>query len=310
MTDDPPIPAATLVVMRPGAGGRARHPGRRARRRHGLCRRRDRLSRRAHRPRRPRAGRRLGRPDDAAKITAIRETIEESAVAGGARRRDRSRARPALQARTARRRRLRRAARQRIGLSLDLDALTPFARWMPAFKQARRFDTLFFLAPALPGDWQPLPQPGECQSAEWAGAAGLLDRIAAGTATPSSRPSATSNGSRCFADIDEARADAAAHSLDTIIPWVEQRDGEPHVCIPDDRGYPVTSRAARPPPFVPRLLRGTSRDSHRARPDMKKGPAARAAGPLHSAWFETSSGDATDACSFRTSCTCRRRTPS
>ena len=44
-----------------------------------------------------------------------------------------------------------------------------------------------------------------------------------------------------FATIDEALADAARHSLDTIIPWVEQRDGKPHVCIPPGRGYPVTS---------------------------------------------------------------------
>jgi len=35
--------------------------------------------------------------------------------------------------------------------------------------------------------------------------------------------------------------DAGAHSLETIVPWIEEIDGEPHVRIPDDRGYPVIS---------------------------------------------------------------------
>ncbi|HLL59123.1 MAG TPA: NUDIX domain-containing protein, partial [Allosphingosinicella sp.] len=37
------------------------------------------------------------------------------------------------------------------GLTLDLAALTPFARWCPTFKEARRFDTLFFVAEAPAG---------------------------------------------------------------------------------------------------------------------------------------------------------------
>ena len=112
---------------------------------------------------------------------------------------------------------------------------------MPAFKQTRRFDTMFFVAPALAGEWPPRPQAGECQSAEWASAAKLLARIDAGidhAIFPTKR-----NLERLarFATIDEARADAALHSLDTIIPWVEERDGVPHVCLPENRGYPVTS---------------------------------------------------------------------
>ena len=112
---------------------------------------------------------------------------------------------------------------------------------MPAFKQARRFDTLFFIAPALPCTWVPRPQPGECQSAEWAGAAALLDRIAAGSDHSIFPTKRNLERLARFATIDEARADAKLYSLDTIIPWVEQRGGEPHVCLPADRGYPVTS---------------------------------------------------------------------
>ncbi len=246
MEPDPPIPAATLIVIRPGtagpsdilpeiliveraaamafAGGAIVFPG-------------GRID-----PADATLAERLGDAAAAAKVTAIRETIEESAVLAGLS--CSGPIDPAL-GRTLQNALVSGAdfaallAEHR--LSIDLDALTQFARWMPAFKQARRFDTLFFIAPALPGDWPPHPQSGECQSAEWASATSLLDRVAAGddhAIFPTKR-----NLERLarFATIDEARADALAHSLDTIIPWVEQRGGEPHVCIPQGRGYPVTS---------------------------------------------------------------------
>jgi hypothetical protein len=38
-----------------------------------------------------------------------------------------------------------------------------------------------------------------------------------------------------------AGADAERHEMRTITPWVEERDGRPWVCIPDDLGYPVTA---------------------------------------------------------------------
>jgi 8-oxo-dGTP pyrophosphatase MutT (NUDIX family) len=181
----------------------------------------------------------LGRPGDAAKITAIRETIEETAVV------------PALGAADPEigdelQRMLLGGADfaqllHQLGLTLDLDAVTPFARWMPAFKQPRKFDTLFFLAPAPPGDWPPHPQPGECEAAEWAGPAELLRRIDRGEASaifPTKRNLERLAGHRRF---DDVLADARAHSMETIIPWVEEIEGVRHVRIPDGRGYPVTS---------------------------------------------------------------------
>ena len=182
----------------------------------------------------------LGRPHEAAKITAIRETIEETAIVTalcGA-------VDPTLGGR------LQQAllegsdfARLLADYALvpDLDALTAFARWMPAFKQPRKFDTLFFLAPAPAGDWHPHPQPGECEAAEWANPAALLGRIDRGEASaifPTKR-----NLERLAAQpsFDAALVDARAHSLDTIIPWVEEIDGVRHVCIPEGRGYPVIS---------------------------------------------------------------------
>ncbi|MCY7397809.1 MAG: NUDIX hydrolase [Sphingomonas bacterium] len=240
---EPPIPAATLIVIRaataqppdilvveraPGmafAGGAIVFPG-------------GRLD-----PADETLATALGRPADALRITAIRETIEESAVLVGLRAGSKA-IDPALglilQGAL-----LEGAAFATLladhDLALDLDALTPFARWMPAFKQTRRFDTMFFIAAALPGTWPPRPQPGECQAAEWTGAQALLDRIAAGTDHAIFPTKRNLERLARFATFDETHADALIHSLDTIIPWVEERDGEPHVCLPADRGYPVTS---------------------------------------------------------------------
>ncbi|QDP20060.1 NUDIX hydrolase [Sphingomonas xanthus] len=183
---------------------------------------------------------RLGIAGEAARITAIRETIEETAVVPAMT----EPVDPALGAQ------LQQALLggasfetmlAEAGLTLDPLKLVPFARWMPAFKQPRKFDTLFYLAPAPPGAWTPLPQPGECVMAEWASPAELLARIERAEASaifPTKR-----NLERLAAQVDFAAAcrNAEAHPLDTIIPWVAEIGGEPHVCIPADRGYPVTS---------------------------------------------------------------------
>lgn len=181
-----------------------------------------------------------GWPEAAARVTAIRETIEETGVIAGLA----GAIEPGLGLKL--QEQLNRGASlgdllALHGLVLALDSLTPFARWMPAFKQPRKFDTLFFVALAPEGNWNPRPQPGECVAAEWAGPAELLERIAEGRASaifPTKRNLERLAQHLCFAD---ALADAGAHPLDTIIPWVEERDGEPHVRIPEGRGYPVIS---------------------------------------------------------------------
>ncbi len=130
---------------------------------------------------------------------------------------------------------------ERHGLTLDLAALTPFARWMPAFHQARKFDTLFFVAAAPPGDWPPRPQPGECERAFWASAEEILRQIEQGESSAIFPTKRNLERLARFADHAEAVADAARHNLATITPWIGEVDGEQHVCIPADRGYPVLS---------------------------------------------------------------------
>src|SRR5256885_759847 len=40
--------------------------------------------------------------------------------------------------------------------------------------------------------------------------------------------------------FDAIRADALAHEIIPVTPWVEERDGERFITIPGNLGYPVT----------------------------------------------------------------------
>src|SRR5438270_3702949 len=126
------------------------------------------------------------------------------------------------------------------GLKLDQAALTPFARWVPKFHAVRRFDTLFFVARCPPGEWPPRVIEGECAGAEWLTAADVLERDRSGGARlifPTRRTLERLARHQSFEDI---RADALAHDIVPVTPWVEERDGERFITIPDDLGYPVT----------------------------------------------------------------------
>jgi 8-oxo-dGTP pyrophosphatase MutT (NUDIX family) len=242
MSDLPePIPAATLVLMRPGSDGGAPEllimeraetmafaagalvfPG-------GRIEPGDEAAAAAF----------PGVPDAAARIAAIRETIEETGVAAALA--------PGADAATARSLREGLAGGapfaalvEAAGLRLDLAALTPFARWCPNFRETRRFDTLFFLAEA------PAGEPGSADAGEavrtfWASAADVLAEVDAGRAHVIFPTRRNLERLARFASIEEARADAALHPVATITPWVEERGGRAHVCIPEDAGYPITS---------------------------------------------------------------------
>lgn len=173
----------------------------------------------------------------AARIAAIRESIEEVGVAPGiAAPGDLSAIRHALADGTA------------IGELIDpsafrLDALVPFARWLPhAGVSHRIFDTRFYLARWPDGAPEPQADGGESVRLMWTTAADALAAADAGRARiifPTRR-----NLERLaqFASFDAAVADAKAHPVKTITPYFEMRDGEQHLCIPEGLGYPVTSQ--------------------------------------------------------------------
>lgn len=178
--------------------------------------------------------------DAPARIAAMRETIEETGIAPALA--------PAPDHDTARALRSGLAAGTPFarlltdhGLTPQLDALTPFARWCPNFREARRFDTLFYLVEAPAGAAPATADEDEAVSAFWASAAEVLAEIDAGRAHAIFPTRRNLERLGRFASIEEARADAARHPVRKITPWVEERGGARFVCIPEDAGYPVTS---------------------------------------------------------------------
>lgn len=126
------------------------------------------------------------------------------------------------------------------GLRIDPAALTPFARWVPKFHAVRRFDTLFFVARCPPGEWQPRVIEGECAGAEWLSAREVLEREDHGKARLIFPTRRTLERLEQHSTFEEIVADALAHPVEPISPWVEERDGEKFITIPSNLGFPVT----------------------------------------------------------------------
>jgi len=232
------MPAATLVLMRERAGGPpellvTERPGHMAFAAGALVFPGGRIDPADHE-----AAARFG--VEAAKIAAIRETIEETGLAPGLV------PPPAPGAVEALRDGIE-AGRSfadllgGAGLRLDGEALTPFARWCPNFRETRRFDTLFFLAEATADMPAPSVHEVEAVRAFWASAAEVLAELEAGRAHAIFPTRRNLERLARFASIAEARADAARFPVERITPWIEERDGDTHVCIPEGLGYPVTS---------------------------------------------------------------------
>ena len=176
---------------------------------------------------------------DAAPVAAIRETIEETAIpAGLSPLPDAAQAR-AMQDELVADRPLAELLRQH-GLMLDAAALTPFARWVPKFHAVRRFDTLFFVGRCPPGEWEPRVIEGECARAEWVSAAEVLRRDRSGEARLIFPTRRTLERLAQHDSFDAIQADALAHEIVPVTPWVEERDGERFITIPGNLGYPVT----------------------------------------------------------------------
>jgi 8-oxo-dGTP pyrophosphatase MutT (NUDIX family) len=176
---------------------------------------------------------------DAAAIAAIRETLEETAVPVAVA--------PLPDPATARQVQDAVAADEpfaglleKHGLKLDFTALTPFARWVPMFHAVRRFDTMFFIARCPPGEWRPRVIEGECAHAAWLTPAELMERERGGQARLIFPTRRTLERLAQHGSFDDMRADALAYPVEPVTPWIEEKDGEQFITIPDHLGYPVT----------------------------------------------------------------------
>jgi 8-oxo-dGTP pyrophosphatase MutT (NUDIX family) len=172
-------------------------------------------------------------------VAAIRETIEETAVPAGFASPPRPEHCLELQAALAAGEDFAHVLDQS-GAALDASALTPFARWVPKFHAVRRFDTMFYVTPCPPGDWEPRVIEGECAGACWLTAREALEREERGEARLIFPTRRNLERLALHESFEAIRADALAHAIEPVTPWVEEREGEKFITIPSHLGYPVT----------------------------------------------------------------------
>lgn len=176
-----------------------------------------------------------------ARVAAIRETLEESGIAPGlsvsdadvlaSLRHKMSSGSPFSQ------------LLERHAISLDAEAIIPFARWHPApvEKVRRVFDTRFYLARFDEAGPEPSVDDTEHVDLFWETAAGVLARCDAGQGHVIFPTRRNLERLAQFDSIAAIEEHARATPVEKIVPWVEDRPGGRFLCIPDHLGYPVCS---------------------------------------------------------------------
>lgn len=124
-------------------------------------------------------------------------------------------------------------------LELACDFLVPFSHWITPEAMPKRFDTLFFLA-AAPPEQLAVHDGSESVDSVWITPAGALTAAAAGELTvvfPTRLNLEQLSESRTVAEaLDMARARPIA----PIFPWIETRDDAAYLCISPEAGYATT----------------------------------------------------------------------
>lgn len=181
------------------------------------------------------------RDEAGARIAAIRETLEESGLAIGL-----------TETISADRAKAARAMLDEIGalepvlahfgLSLDLEALVPFARWHPRHANFRVYDTRFYLHDLGTGAVDVAVDETENTRLFWASARDALVMIERGEIEAIFPTLRNLERLALFGGFDGARDQAAGIDICEIRPAVESREDGDWLTIPEDQGYPVTAQ--------------------------------------------------------------------
>jgi 8-oxo-dGTP pyrophosphatase MutT (NUDIX family) len=131
------------------------------------------------------------------------------------------------------------------GLQLASSRLLPFAHWVTPTTMPKRFDTHFFLA-AAPEGQTAVHDGGETVESVWIQPHQALDEANAGKRTLVPATALNLEKLASAATVAEAFEHARTSIITTITPTVKKADGGVLVTIPADAGYATTSV------FVPR----------------------------------------------------------
>ncbi len=125
---------------------------------------------------------------------------------------------------------------------LDLEQIVPFARWFPQNEKIPRvYDTRFYLANLGTGEVEVSTDQAENTRLFWVSAQGALDMAESGEIKLIFPTRRNLERLALFANFGEARAQAEAIPVKTIIPMVDTDGQKPVLRILEDAGYPVTS---------------------------------------------------------------------
>ncbi len=175
----------------------------------------------------------------AARVAAIRETIEESGVPigllGDVPPGWLEAARAALHDRQPFS-----ALIDEAGLSVDYEALVPFARWRPNFKESRVFDTRFYIARAPDDLADAVVDATENVRTFWDSAQTVIDAAGRGEVHVIFPTMRNLERLALLHSFDDARAHAERFPVEMITPWIEMDGDDRFLCIPEGIGYPVT----------------------------------------------------------------------
>jgi 8-oxo-dGTP pyrophosphatase MutT (NUDIX family) len=181
-------------------------------------------------------------PDEAAhQIAAVRETLEETGLALGL-----AGSIDAASAGAARAMLAETGALAPVlaafGWRLDLAQITPFARWFPKNEAiARVYDTRFYLADLGTGAVEVSIDHAENTRLFWTTAAGALDAAERGDIKLIFPTRRNLERLALFGSFAEAKAQAEAIPVRTIMPQVVEEGGKAWLTILGDAGYPVTA---------------------------------------------------------------------
>ncbi len=127
----------------------------------------------------------------------------------------------------------------------DFEQLVPWSRWRPpGFEGAIRvFDTRFYLVDA--GKSAPLATVDHTENRAlfWASAADVLQKADKGEVKIIFPTRRNLERLAMFGNFDAAAAHAAEHPVSTVLTYVDKREDGNWLCIPDGHGYPVVAEA-------------------------------------------------------------------
>ncbi|MEW9855413.1 NUDIX hydrolase [Novosphingobium sp. M1R2S20] len=172
----------------------------------------------------------------AARVAAIRETLEETGLAIGVRERV-----SAAQAREARGVLLEQGqlapVLEAFGWTIEPEKLTLYAHWCPPF--ARAFDTRFFVTDLGTGDVEITVDETENTHLFWASASAALQMAEEGQISVIFPTLRNLERLAQFQTFEAALQDIARHPVRRICPTRVEREGEVWLEIAEGHGYPV-----------------------------------------------------------------------